>query len=61
MKILPNLLTADSGRANFPLHGGIYRTFFHNPMNLKVPKKEPCVAISYTKVLQPCIHSGINS
>ncbi len=24
MKILPNLLTVDSDRANFPLHGGIY-------------------------------------
>ncbi len=23
MKILPNLLTVDSDRANFPLHGGI--------------------------------------
>ncbi len=23
MKILPNLLTTDSDRANFPLHGGI--------------------------------------
>ncbi len=24
MKILPNLLTVDSDRANFSLHGGIY-------------------------------------
>ncbi len=23
MKILPNLLTVDSDKANFPLHGGI--------------------------------------
>ncbi len=23
MKILPNLLTVDSDRANFPLHGGV--------------------------------------
>ncbi len=27
MKILPNLLTVDSDRANFPLHGGI-KDFF---------------------------------
>ncbi len=36
MKIFPNLLTVDSGRANFPLHGGI-QDFLRT--NLKVPKK----------------------
>ncbi len=38
MKIVPNLLTVDSDRANFPLHGG-YRAFLYKPTNLKVPKK----------------------
>ncbi len=30
MKRLPNLLTVDSGRANFPLHV-VHRNFLYNP------------------------------
>ncbi len=37
MKILPNLLTVDYGRANFPYT--VYRAFLFNPTILKVPKK----------------------
>ncbi len=36
MKILPNLLTVDSDRANFPLHGGIY-DFLVQSNESKVP------------------------
>ncbi len=45
MKILPNLLTVDSDKANFPLHGGIY-TFLYNPTNLKASIKAPCCAFA---------------
>ncbi len=49
MKILPNLLTVDSDRANFPLHGGIY--------DFLVQSNEPkgaYVRTNYLRIMKDC-------
>ncbi len=45
MKILPNLLTVDSDRANFPLHGANFPQlyFLYNPTKLKMPLRAPWI------------------